>query len=78
MDELARLRQTQGLPGVSVQWPVLDSSVVHTNRTGSPPLGDPCKGLATEAVTVAPPVADAEVTAAAKRALGAYPKPYDA
>ena len=56
--------------------PVLDSSVVHTNRTDT--WGGLCKGLATEAVTVAPPAADAEVTAAAKRALGAYPKPYDA
>jgi len=51
---------------------VLDTSIVHTNRTN--PISE-CDGIATSDVHIAAPIADAEVTRLAMHALGKYPKP---
>jgi hypothetical protein len=58
----------------SATGPILDASVVHTNASGG--LGPGCSGLVTEKVRVARPASDQAVTAAAKKVLGAFPKPW--
>ena len=54
----------------------LDSSVIHSNSSMG--LGTCVPPIATKAVTHAPPATDTEVTAAAKAAMGVYPKTYNA
>jgi len=55
---------------------LLDTSIIHSNATASRHPISSCS-VATADVTLAPPAADAEVTAKAKKVLGDYPKPYD-
>ena len=52
----------------------LDTSVIHSNSSKG--LGTCVPPIASSSVTHAAAASDAEVTAAAKAALGAYPKPY--
>lgn len=62
----------------SATGPILDTSVIHSqlNATAATVLGPPCVGLVTDSVIVAKPATDTAITAMAKKALGAYPKPY--
>ena len=79
---LVRLQALHGrgkqYPPCSVSFatgPLLSASEVHTNATAS---FAPCAGFVGSKVAVSNNngVADSEITSQAKRALGAYPKPF--